>query len=92
MIDKAIENILKSVQTLNDVYAIAVVSYALELANHSSKKELIDRLISLAKTNGKILEISKIQSIRLINVVSFQKIINGGKRPSEKAFSVNRKH
>lgn len=52
MIEKAIENILKSVQTLDDVYAVAVVSYALELANHSSKKELIDRLISMAKTNG----------------------------------------
>lgn len=53
VIDKAIDNILKSIKTLDDIYAVAVVSYALELANHSSKKELIDRLISLAKTNGK---------------------------------------
>lgn len=52
MIEKAIGNILKSVQTLDDVYAVAVVSYALEIANHRSKKDLIDRLISMAKTNG----------------------------------------
>lgn len=65
VIDKAIENILKSVKTLDDIYAVAVVSYALELANHSSKKELIDRLISLAKTNGKFSKFLKANTFRL---------------------------
>lgn len=52
MIEKAIENILESVKVIDDIYAIAVTAYALQLADHKSKEVLTDRLISMAKTNG----------------------------------------
>ncbi|XP_055314135.1 CD109 antigen-like [Sitodiplosis mosellana] len=51
-IEKAIANIVKFVNSCNDVYALAVCAYALQLANHSSKRVAINRLMKLAKSNA----------------------------------------
>lgn len=52
-IQKAIENIIKSIESCSDVYALAVSAYALQLAGHESKNMLVNRLMTLAKSKGK---------------------------------------
>lgn len=52
-IQKAIKNIHKSIENCADVYALAVSAYALHLADHESKKMVVNRLKELAKTKGK---------------------------------------
>lgn len=52
-IEKAIENIVKSIEKCTDAYALAVSAYALQLAGHSSKNDVIARLKDLAKLNGR---------------------------------------
>lgn len=51
-IQKAIENIIKSIENCSDVYALAVSAYALQLADHESKNMLLNRLMELAKSKG----------------------------------------
>lgn len=51
-IEMAIKNINGALKSCNDVYALAVCAYALQLADHRSKKDAINRLMKLAKSNG----------------------------------------
>lgn len=51
-IQKAIENIIKSIENCSDVYALAVSAYALQLADHESKNMLLNRIMELAKSKG----------------------------------------
>lgn len=37
----------------SDIYALAVSAYALQLANHDAKTEVLNRLNELAQSNGK---------------------------------------
>ncbi|XP_031637598.1 pregnancy zone protein-like, partial [Contarinia nasturtii] len=50
-IEKAIDNIIKSIKNCSDVYALAVSAYALELAGHDSKKDVLVALKQLVKSN-----------------------------------------
>lgn len=51
-IQKAIKNIIKSIENCSDVYALAVSAYALQLADHESNNMLLNRLMELAKSKG----------------------------------------
>jgi CD109 antigen len=52
-IKKALDYIVKNVWELDDTYALAIASYALELAKHESRYELFAKLNSKAeKSNG----------------------------------------
>jgi len=50
-IDKAINNIATNLNDVDDTYILAVAAYALQLADHSSKKQILDQFI--AKTSEK---------------------------------------
>lgn len=43
-IDKALDNIVRNLDSLDDNYSLAIVSYVLQLAKHSSKDSLLSRL------------------------------------------------
>lgn len=45
-IDKAIQNIVAGLRSNNDVYAIALAAYALELADHEMKQEILDQILA----------------------------------------------
>ncbi|XP_037033233.1 CD109 antigen-like [Bradysia coprophila] len=51
-IKKALQNITDSIDKCSDIYALAVSAYALQLANHRSKKVAIDRLLEQVQSNG----------------------------------------
>ncbi|KAG4066172.1 hypothetical protein HA402_014472 [Bradysia odoriphaga] len=51
-IQKALQNIVDSIDTCSDVYALAVSAYALQLAKHESKKVAFDRLLEHVQSNG----------------------------------------
>lgn len=45
---------MKNIDAIDDdIYALALVAYALQLANHPSKAETMDELLSLAENKGK---------------------------------------
>lgn len=70
----ALKNIVESVQNCSDVYALAVSAYALQLANHESKKLAIDRLRELAKVNGnKSIYYSNFEETNLIYLYPFNR-------------------
>lgn len=52
-IRKAIDHIIKSIKNCTDAYALAVCAYALQLAGHKYKTDVLNRLIGLAKSNRK---------------------------------------
>ncbi|XP_037033232.1 CD109 antigen-like [Bradysia coprophila] len=51
-IQRALQNITDSIDKCSDIYALAVSAYALQLANHRSKKVAIDRLLEQVQSNG----------------------------------------
>lgn len=51
-IEKAIANIVSGLKESNDVYALAVAAYALELADHGTKTDLLDQLFAKSSTKG----------------------------------------
>lgn len=53
IIDKALTNINESLATTQDIYAVAVATYALHLAEHKSKDDAFSKLDSLAEQKGK---------------------------------------
>lgn len=52
-ITKAIDNIVEGVKDSNDIYATAVVAYALQLANHPQKTEVLQKLAKQSTAKGK---------------------------------------
>lgn len=52
-INKAIEYVTKSLEAQHDIYALAVAAYAMQLAEHPNKDNILDRLLRKATTKGK---------------------------------------
>lgn len=50
----AIKNLIDSLKDVNDVYALSVTAYALQLAQFASKGEVLLNLLNKAKTKGRI--------------------------------------
>lgn len=51
-INRALDYLVKNLDNLDDVYAIAITAYALQLANHNAKNFIFTRLESRAQTDG----------------------------------------
>lgn len=51
-INKAVEYIVRNLDSINDTYAIAITAYALHLADHTAKDAAFNILESRAKTEG----------------------------------------
>lgn len=51
-IDKALSHIESNLDNLNDTYAIAITAYALQLANHAAKDDLLEKLNSKAENEN----------------------------------------
>lgn len=51
-ISKALDNVVKNIESLEDNYAIAIVAYALQLAGHNAKDFVLTRLDSRATSDG----------------------------------------
>lgn len=51
-IEKATENIISGLKESNDVYALAVAAYALELVGHKKKAYVLDQLFAMSSTKG----------------------------------------
>lgn len=52
MISKATDYIVRNADTNGDIYSFAVATYALQMADHSSKGSFIQNLDSRATTDG----------------------------------------
>lgn len=52
--DKAIENIVSNIKDIDDAYAQSIAAYALQLADHPSKDEILDKLVEKTIVKGKI--------------------------------------
>lgn len=54
VIEKALNNVVGALQSSSstDTYALSVVAYALHLADHKSKTNVLNNLLNAAKTNG----------------------------------------
>lgn len=53
-INKAIDYIIRSLESQQDIYAMAVAAYALQLAKHPNKDNILDQLLRKATTKGKL--------------------------------------
>lgn len=58
-IDKAIRNIESNIQSINNPYAQGIAAYALQIANHPKKDELLDNFVSKSITRGVYLILKK---------------------------------
>lgn len=54
VINKAIDYVVRNLEGSDDVYSLAVASYALQLANHNSKNYILQTLDAKAVRKGKI--------------------------------------
>lgn len=63
-IEKALANVVDALQSTSstDTYALSVAAYALHLANHKAKTNVLNNLMNAAKTNGKDLHFKFQQS------------------------------
>lgn len=52
-VDKAIRNIESNIQNIDNPYAQGIAAYALQLANHPKKDELLENFIAKSVTKGK---------------------------------------
>lgn len=52
-INKALDYIVRNLEGLDDIYALAVSSYALNLAQHSAKDTVFNLLESKAQSSGR---------------------------------------
>jgi CD109 antigen len=52
-INKALDYIVRNLEGLDDIYALAVSSYALHLAQHSAKDKVFNLLESKAQSSGR---------------------------------------
>lgn len=53
-INKAIDYVIKSLEAQHDIYALAVAAYAMQLAEHPNKDNILDQLLRKATTKGKL--------------------------------------
>lgn len=53
VVTKALDYVKTKLDSFEDVYALAVACYATQLANHSSKNLLLQKLDKLIKVEGK---------------------------------------
>jgi len=53
VITKALDYVKTKLDSMEDVYALAIACYAAQLANHSSKSLLLQKLDKLIKVEGK---------------------------------------
>lgn len=53
-VDKAIANIVSNVENIDNPYAEAIASYALQLADHPEKDAILDKFVSKSIVKGKI--------------------------------------
>lgn len=54
VINKAIDFVVRNLEGSDDVYSLAIASYALQLANHNSKNYILQTLDVKAVRKGKI--------------------------------------
>ncbi|XP_037051859.1 CD109 antigen-like [Bradysia coprophila] len=52
IIRKAIDNVATNVHDIDDVYTLAITAYALQLAGHVMKDDILDKLVAKAIENG----------------------------------------
>lgn len=52
IVNKAVDYVARNIDGLNDVYALAIAAYALQLADHSSKDFTLSQLDAKATTDG----------------------------------------
>lgn len=48
----AITNVVNSLKAVKDAYALGVAAYALQLADHKSKNNVLNNFLNTAKSNG----------------------------------------
>lgn len=53
-VDKAINNIAENAKDIDNVYAQAIASYALQLADHPIKDSVLDGVVSKSINKGKL--------------------------------------
>lgn len=53
-IESATFNIVKNIKDVNDTYVLAIAAYALQLANHEIKNEVLDRLVERSVSAGEL--------------------------------------
>lgn len=52
VIKKAMDYVYQTLETMDDVYSLAIAAYAAQLADYEHKDALFDRLDKLAKVTG----------------------------------------
>lgn len=52
VIAKGLDYVYETVKTMDDVYCLALAAYAAQLAKYVHRDELLQKLDSMAKTNG----------------------------------------
>lgn len=57
VINKAIDYVVRNLEGNDDVYSLAVASYALQLANHNSKNYILQTFDIRAIRKGDLIEI-----------------------------------
>lgn len=69
IIGKALKNVVDVLHSTSstDTYALSVAAYALHLANHESKASVLNKLMNVAKTNGKTLYLNLSKAIRKLH-------------------------
>lgn len=79
-IRKAIENVATNIHDIDDVdvYTLAIAAYALQLADHAIKDQILDRLVSQAIEKGKNLIFENRTELNSPFVRYLQVIKNGG--------------
>lgn len=58
-VNKAIDYVVRNLEGNDDVYSLAVASYALQLANHNSKNYILQTLDTRAIRKGCSIEMSR---------------------------------
>lgn len=69
MITKGLNYVYQTLQTLDDLYSLALAAYAAQLANYEHKDALLQKLDSYAKTQGNFL--SEIVRFHCAHLVDF---------------------
>lgn len=75
-VDRAINNIVSNLKGVEDVYALALASYALQLAEHPSRKEVLESFISKSIAKGNHRTVCMVA--RIINYISHPQMDRSG--------------
>lgn len=54
MIENALNYVVSNVKQIDDLYALSVAAYALQVAEHPSRTEVLDLLIAKSITKGQL--------------------------------------